>query len=403
MVRRRQVPHARHERVLLDVARELAGIDNADGILAYLVDTLTEYFLADRGFAVLLNESGALEVRIAHNVLAVRGAADAISHTIVGDVANKRAPVLIKDASTDPVLRERTSVLGQGIRSVMCAPMIARGELVGVIYVDNLSRGDGFTEADLNVLTLLSAYAGAALCNARLVAGAAGAARLREEQEKFTVLSRMAAGLAHDFKNILWAIQGRLELMKLRGERTEMERDVGIALEAVEAGRRIVAGMSQFADMGFAQPAALVDIAPVVRKAMSMLLPAPEQSSHKVDLDLADGVTVRIPEAHIRQIVTNLVTNALDAMPNGGTLSVSIGAVGRQCVLRVRDTGVGIADEIKGRIFEPCFTTKGEGYMGLGLALVQALVTRYGGTVAFESAVGQGTTFRVYLPLHRGR
>ena len=397
MARRKQSPAAARQRMLLDVARELAAIGNADGILVYLLDTLTDYFQADRGFAVLTNESGALEVRFAHNVSASRPE-DAISHTITSDVANKRTPVLIRDASADPILRERTSVMGQGIRSVMCAPMIARGELVGLIYVDNLSKGESFTGADLNVLTLLSGYAGAALYNARLVAGGTAAVSMREEREKLTALSQMAAGLAHDFKNVLWAMQTRLELMKLRSERPDLDRDIEIALEAVDLGRAIVAGMSQFAEVGYAGPAAPVDMADVVGKTMELLVPGSERGKYKLELDLPQGIVVRMPESHVRQIVMNLVTNALDAMPNGGTLSVSLGRMGCQCVLRVRDTGVGIPDEVKARIFEPCFTTKGERSMGLGLSLVHALVIHRGGTIAVESTVGEGSTFRVYLP-----
>jgi len=386
---------------LLDVARELASSHDPEAILAYLVNDLVRRFSAERGFAILTNQAGGLDIRVAHNVSA-SGAVDperAVCHTIAAGVARSRTPVLIRDASSDPVLRERTSVMGQGIRSVMCAPMIARGELMGVIYVDNLSKGDAFTDADLGVLTLLSAYAGAALYNARLIAAGADAGRMREQSEKLTALSQLAAGVAHDFKNVLWAIQTRLELLTLRSDRAEMDRDIAAAHEAVELGRKIVAEMSQFAELGFSAPTHLVDVGRLVRAVAEALLPDPAEKGCVLKLDLAEGIHVRAHESHLSHIAMNLIRNALDAMPDGGTLSLSVAAAGGQCVLQVEDTGAGIPDEAKVRLFEPFFTTKGQQSMGLGLSLVQALVARLGGSITVESRLGKGARFAVHLPL----
>jgi len=386
--------------MLLDVARELASTHEPEAILAYLVDSLTRYFSAERGFAVLTGEAGALEVRVAHNVTTgtIPDPERAVCHTITRDVARRRAPVLVQDASSDPVLREHTSVFGQGIRSVMCAPMIARGELMGVIYVDNLSKGESFSDEDLDILTLLSAYAAAALYNARLISAGPDAARVREAGEKFTALSQMAAGIGHDFKNVLWAIEGRLELLQLRTDPAAIERDIALARDAVKLGRRIVEGMSQFAELGFCGPPVLVDVGRLAAQVARLLVPTDPQTPWSLELAVARDAFVRAPEAQVRQIAMNLMKNALEAMPRGGTLSVSVKRIGTQCALRVEDTGEGIPEEIKARLFEPCFTTKGEGATGLGLSVVQAVVARLGGSVTVESAVGRGSRFCVYLP-----
>jgi len=386
--------------MLLDVARELASTHEPEAILAYLVDSLTRYFSAERGFAGLTGEAGALEVRVAHNVTTgtIPDPERAVCHTITRDVARRRAPVLVRDASSDPVLREHTSVFGQGIRSVMCAPMIARGELMGVIYVDNLSKGESFSDEDLDILTLLSAYAAAALYNARLISAGPDAARVREAGEKFTALSQMAAGIGHDFKNVLWAIEGRLELLQLRTDPAAIERDIALARDAVKLGRRIVEGMSQFAELGFCGPPVLVDVGRLAAQVARLLVPTDPQTPWSLELAVARDAFVRAPEAQVRQIAMNLMKNALEAMPRGGTLSVSVKRIGTQCALRVEDTGEGIPEEIKARLFEPCFTTKGEGATGLGLSVVQAVVARLGGSVTVESAVGRGSRFCVYLP-----
>ena len=386
---------------LLDVARALASTHDPDTILCYLVDSLTQHFHADRGFAILTEQTGGLDFGAALNVSSDPSSPldSAVSHTIVEDVVRRRTPVLIRDASRDPVLREQSSVRRQGIRSVMCAPMIARGELMGVIYVDNLSKGDSFTDDDLNVLTLMCGYAGAALYNAKLIAAGADGARLREEAERLTALSQMAAGVAHDFKTVLGAIQGRLELMEMRKNPARAKHDLACALEAVAIGQDLLARMTDFAEVGYRGQASRVDVGEVVRSVVSLLAPRIEKGNCRLKLDVADGCFVRGQETQLGLVVMNLMTNALEAMGGGGTLSVSLESLGPRCVLRVRDTGHGIPDGIKERIFEPCFTTKGEGRMGLGLSLVHAIVSRHGGSIVVESAEGEGSEFRVFLPV----
>ena len=390
----------RRYRTLLETARILANTHDQDAILAYLVDSLTEQFSAERGFGILIDEAGGLDFRVALNVPcdSMSDPDAEISHTIVNDVALRRVPVLVRDASTDPVLSKQSSVIRKGIRSVMCAPMIARGQLIGVIYVENLSRGDSFTAEDLSVLILLSAQAGAFLYNAKLLVADTGAVRLREDTEKLTALSRMAAGIAHDLNKVLAAILARLELVGMRVGDEEATQDVGRAMEAVELGKQLVERMSAFAQVGFAGPPSRVDLTQIVLAVAELLGPALKGCGCKLELDLPDEFLALGQDTQLRQIVMNLMANARDAMPEGGTLSVSLGKAARNCVLRVSDTGCGIPDELKERLFEPFFTTKSGG-MGLGLSLVDALACRHGGTVAVESEVGVGSTFRVYLPL----
>ena len=386
---------------LLHAARVLASLHDRDAVVAYLVETLTDCFRADQGCAILTNEAGGLDFRAAFNVSAgsVSGSVPEVSRTIVDDVARTRVPVLIRDASSDSVLGRQSSVIRRGIRSVMCAPMIARVQLMGVIYVDNLSKGDGFTEGDLNVLTLLSAQAAAALYTARLLSRREDRPPMDGQTEKLAALSQMAAGITHDFSTVLTAIQWRLELLGMRDSLEAVNHEVDCALEAVNLGRELLGRMSEFAEVGFPGPPALVDFTQTVLAVTELLAPRLQQSIYRLELDLSDKIFVRGQEAQLHQIAVNLMANALDAMPDGGTLCVSLKPVARNCVLCVRDTGHGIPEELKERLFEPFFSTKGGKHRGLGLSLVQALVDRHGGSIAVESQAGQGSIFRVYLPL----
>jgi CheY-like chemotaxis protein len=101
----------------------------------------------------------------------------------------------------------------------------------------------------------------------------------------------------------------------------------------------------------------------------------------------------------LREVLTNLVTNAVDAMPAGGTCRVEIASDAEWAVMSVTDTGVGMPDEMRGRVFEPFFTSKGPRGTGLGLAVSWGIVTRHGGTIDVESTPGHGSTFRIRLPI----
>jgi CheY-like chemotaxis protein len=101
----------------------------------------------------------------------------------------------------------------------------------------------------------------------------------------------------------------------------------------------------------------------------------------------------------LREVLTNLVTNAVDAMPAGGACHVRLGTEGEWAVMSVTDTGVGMPEEMRRRVFEPFFTSKGPRGTGLGLAVSWGIVTRHGGTIEVDSAPGHGTTFRIRLPI----
>jgi CheY-like chemotaxis protein len=101
----------------------------------------------------------------------------------------------------------------------------------------------------------------------------------------------------------------------------------------------------------------------------------------------------------LRQVLVNLIFNAVEAMPKGGTLTIRTWREGNNACIAVQDTGIGMSNEVKKRIFDPFFTTKGEQGTGLGLSICYGIVTRHGGTIEVDSAVGKGTTFTIRLPI----
>jgi two-component system, cell cycle sensor histidine kinase and response regulator CckA len=236
--------------------------------------------------------------------------------------------------------------------------------------------------------------------------------RLREEEQrrkledqvrqsqKMEAVGRLAGGVAHDFNNLLTVINGCSELLLHDARPGDPTRE--LANEIRRAGEQAATLTKQLLAFGRRQivaPIAL-DLNDVVRDVEKMLRRLiGEHIELDVNLDALGG-RVKADPGMLVQLLMNLAVNSRDAMPQGGTLSVRTAVGDGSVALTVVDTGCGMDAATKARIFEPFFTTKavGEG-TGLGLATVHTIVQQAGGTIAVESEPGQGTTFRIELPL----
>ncbi|HWM92021.1 MAG TPA: ATP-binding protein, partial [Thermoanaerobaculia bacterium] len=168
---------------------------------------------------------------------------------------------------------------------------------------------------------------------------------------------------------------------------------IGATHRAAALTRRLLA----FSRRQVLQPV-VVQVNDAVRN-LEAMLPKAANRRVNVSLRLADGLPdVMVDPVQLDQVLLNLVLNARDAMPDGGTLTIETHAEDNQVVLTVSDSGVGMDPETRARIFEPFFTTKGLAGTGLGLPTVYGIVKQSGGTVTCDSVPGRGTTFRVFLP-----
>jgi two-component system, cell cycle sensor histidine kinase and response regulator CckA len=233
-----------------------------------------------------------------------------------------------------------------------------------------------------------------------------------QQAQKLEAMGRLAGGIAHDFNNLLTGIIGFNDLAMAgmpaadpRREQLEQVRAAG------ERARRLVAQLLTFS-RGQAQHREPVDLVGLVRAAEG-LVAGVVSPGVAVDLDLpAEPVVVEADPSQLEQVLLNLAVNARDAMPDGGRLRVRVAArteqaatpdgaiTGPFAVLEVVDAGTGMPPEVANRVFEPFFTTKAPGRgTGLGLSTVYGIVRDAGGTILVDSAPGEGTTFRVLLPL----
>ena len=232
--------------------------------------------------------------------------------------------------------------------------------------------------------------------------------------QKLDSLGRLAGAIAHDFNNLLAAIVGNAELgieaiISENTARNELEEIRKIALRAANLTRQMLA---------FARQQALdlqeLTIDDLIRDMEAMLR---QLIGPQIDLSMslaAEGGRITAYPGHIEQLLVNLVVNARDALPDGGTLTIATATVpgaglapgrgaggqpGQFVRIAVADTGSGMSDEVKRHLFEPFFTTKPPGKgVGLGLATCFSIVKQYGGSISIDSAPGQGTTVTVYFP-----
>ena len=235
------------------------------------------------------------------------------------------------------------------------------------------------------------------------------AADLAAQADKLRALGQMASGVAHDVNNLLATVLGRAELARLELDRGELDGErLGEALrlieQAAEDGAHTVRRIQEFARVRRDAPLAVVDLADMVRDAVGLTRPQWRDATQaagrtvEVRLDLDGDLYVEGEGPELREVLTNLILNAVDAMPGGGVITIR--GRRRQDVvhLDVSDTGVGMTPAVVRRVFEPFFTTKAEGGTGLGLAIVFGIVKRRGGQISVSSVPAEGTTFALEFP-----
>jgi len=231
------------------------------------------------------------------------------------------------------------------------------------------------------------------------VVSGAGTASLEQALADNATLRRHASSVAHDFNNLLAVISGYTELM-LRRLRPDdpMRRNAEAIKRAAEWG----AALAQQVLAGSRQPPLApspMDLNQLVTNVTRVLQPVLGDNI-ELTTRLAPGLARVSVNAHqIGQVIMNLVVNARDAMPDGGRIVIETANVGQVVMLSVSDTGSGMDDETRARLFEPYFTTKEPGRgTGLGLATVHDIVTQFGGQISVLSDAASGSTFKIYLP-----
>jgi signal transduction histidine kinase len=368
------------------------------------------------------------------------------TESILARVVSEARPVRISDARRDPRVHPEWEAR-LDVDEFACAPLLAKGKVVGALVVDNKFNGKPITDEDLEFLSAFATQAGLAVENARVYSTLEDANREIQrshhrllQQERLAALGEMAAHVVHEIRNPLVAIGGfaRRLTQRLVGREPEGQYAEIIAREADRLERIVqdVRGLSRESRLNLTE----TDLHALVQDCLVLFAERIALQSISVRMELAERFpTLRLDAVQIKQAILNLVANALEAMPAGGRLTLATQVMGSEedqsagaavsrstasrpaaaeaetsvptvdqatahpagtewVTLSVGDTGGGIPQEIVDEVFNPFFTTKEIG-TGLGLTLVRRIARVHGGRVEVRNRPGEGVTFCLWLPV----
>jgi len=227
------------------------------------------------------------------------------------------------------------------------------------------------------------------------------------QDEKLRALGEMAGGVAHDFNNILGVMLPRLEMITDRLSDPKSLRDIDTVTRAVRDGEQIVKRIRDFTRTEqLTDDLTEVDLNEIAAQSVEMTRPmwgrsgearSPE-AIYDLKTDLRARGVLRGSESELREMFTNIIFNAIDAMPHGGTIRIRSWSAGDRIYCTISDTGEGMSEKVRQCVFNPFFTTKGKRGTGLGLSVVYGIITRHRGEIDVKSAPGRGTEFTISLP-----
>jgi signal transduction histidine kinase len=295
--------------------------------------------------------------------------------------------------------------------SAVCVPLRDRERILGIINVE-AGEKNFFSDHDVKTLESISGILTSVLINLRryrelkqhIEAQQLAESRL-VRSARLAAVGEMAAGVAHELNNPLTTVIGFLELvLQDLPETIDSRQDLDLALREAQRAREVVRRLLDFSRQS-GNILIRADINTLIGEVVPLVQHQFQTSRVELILDLAGGLPyININPSQIKQVILNLLQNALQAMSDGGVVHVKSGlearGEGMGVYIKVKDSGEGIAPENYERIFEPFFTTRpvGKG-TGLGLSVSYGIVTSHGGHIDVESVIGRGSTFTVWLPL----
>lgn len=222
--------------------------------------------------------------------------------------------------------------------------------------------------------------------------------------EKLSALGELASGVAHDFNNTLAGILGRAQLLHAHSKDSkEVERGLNLIIKTAKDGAHTVKRIQDFARQRRDRDLELIAVDQLLSDVSEITRPRWKNGAEandiyiNLELNVTTKAMVMGDGSELREVLVNIVFNAIDAMPTGGTITLSAREFDGQVEIRVTDSGTGMPEEVRSRIFDPFFTTKGKAGMGLGLAVSYGIICRHDGTLEVESEIGKGTSFVIRL------
>ncbi len=412
-------------RRVIEISRQMAETRVLAPLLRYAMGEAIKLVGAERGYLVMLHPDGSYDFRVKcdKDGNELKSGEDQISHTIVNQVISDGQPLLLADALSDDVFGGKTSVVGLKLRSVMCVPLIARGNTIGAIFVENRLTTGRFEERDLIPLTLFANQAAVAIENALLNDGleqlvdqrTAELAELNEDLQRNWAeamdtnrdRTTMLATAAHDLRNPVAAVIMNVNLFAdgSLGELSPLQKkQINKVQDILDHTMQLIQDIFDHSRAELGQvllTPTRVDLGEFLSSVYSVGLDLSWPMSVTFRLNMPEDLPVlMIDPTRIRQVLLNLISNALKFTEEG---SVVLYAKLREdeVLIGVSDTGKGIPTDKLDEVFKPFvrLESKDKSGAGLGLAISRQLIQMHDGEIWVESESGKGANFQFTLPL----
>ncbi len=414
------VRQTRNFAVLYELSKALQAGLGRDRMLDRVLGLVRKVLKADRGFVLRVDGSGKLEplaMQTRAGMVSIEAGHVRMSETVADQVVRERCGVITSDAVADERFSAAESVVLNDIRSLLAVPMMVGDRVTGIIEVETTARINGFTENDLDLMTIVASMIGAALENLHLAEQRENTIRELEaaqqklldaqgrlvRAEQMAAVGRIASGIAHEVKNHLSPLMLAEMLRRDYPDDEDIQESAELMLEAQRRILGLVDEIRRFASGTKAEITMTIDDLSAVGAKVIRFVRC-DARVRAIDLRLAadNPVVAEFDANRVRQVLINLIRNAADAVdPRDGVVIVNVSRVGDTAVVEVSDNGVGIPTDVAERIFEPFFTTKGERGLGLGLDISRAIIHAHGGDLTHRPNPAGGTIFRFELPIEQ--
>lgn len=317
------------------------------------------------------------------------------SKIIVDHVFTTRTAVLTVNPEDDPRFETVSTVVGEGIRAAMCAPICGRSRLYGVIYADTDDTGHLFTSKEFELFTAMGRVVGAAVENVALHDD-------RIQRERLAAIGEAVAGLNHCIKNVLTGLKASKQFIDMVVERedwTHFESGWETMGSGLDQFEHLVEDLLSYGGKSEPEKRTVV-LNQFLSDILNQVNSRAQQMEVKLALECEDRFVVEADPSHIRRVMLNLLNNGIDACQGRPKSRIEILCWDNPfgIYIEVSDNGPGIPEQNLPRVFDAFFSTKGGGGTGLGLASSKRLIEAHGGTLTVESESGRGARFTVFLP-----
>jgi hypothetical protein len=389
---------------------------NIEDVLDNAMTWAEEFMDAEASSIYELDEENALLfVRLARGEKKepVKGITLKPGEGIAGYVVQTGKAMVVHDVTKEKRFSDKFDrITGFKTRSMICVPLIVRNHPIGAIQVINKKSGKTFNRADLELLVSMSQLIAIAMENADLYRRMteeihSTTQQLKVTQEKLIRTERLAAmghlaqGVAHEIRNPVMTIGGFAQRIRNELSDGKLMKYVDIIMEETSRLENLVKQIHEFLDV---QTAAFREqgVDSVMDEALRRIKPRADAQAVRLMTDVhVQGLSLLMDPAQIVKALYNLLENAVESMPNGGTLTVTGQKEGTRLLITVGDTGCGISKKMLDSIYDPFVTSKTRG-AGLGLTMVHQIVMNHRGEIKIASAENKGTVVSMRLPLHKG-